>query len=924
MQAIKKAHVAKQELSITVVNNDTKSVINTDLLSKLAIKSGDKLKINKIVDKQEHEIDNFIVTKNGNDLNIHFHDGQMLSIKDFYSFENVEIEFSAPDSTRYTLSSESSFGSELADGSSLVYTQGDQNLLLRIANDDPNLQAALNEQFMLMNTQRFAELETAAGATEAEAGIGWSTAAIVGLGAVIVGGVVVASNNSSSGTVLGSNGLIGQFIDSAVAGVDYYINGVLAGQTGADGSFNYEAGDTITFKVGDITIGEIAAADINADGKVLPQDLAGVARTDTTDPTVVKIAQFLQTLDSDGDAANGITIDATSLAKVDGSGVVDLTTANLFDAIDDDVESTIVSADDAILHLNDTTNSLDSTFVAATTLTGTISEIMQDITLGDGTDVEVTDTTLSIEQLMAIKEIIGDGVLTYPNMTTITGAAAVLAADTTYISAGMNVTVTDAATIAQLTTIDSLTTGTLTYTEMTDTAANLIANTGGYLTGAINTTVIGTATIAELTTIDGLTTGTLIYEAIEDDVAVLAADTLGYVAALNGVVGAEVSFSLSEETAASMDQIAAIDALTDATLFYRFVNDTAERVLLNEGGGYIRGGVTVYVETATVAQLRAIDELVSDGVEPDLSGVDYGSITDTAANIIAEIGGTYLLPDSGIPSDVYDVPIFVTDEITADQLATIDAVTTGVVTATIAAGTLSTYYYDDTTMTYTVGTVGELSPLVETDIGNALDITVSLIPDLDLSIGEILAINERTTVQIDASLIDNWAGSAEEVLALQAAKDAGEITYIDTSWYSIVGTITNAQLIDVADHADNNLLGIWEYVLDSGDSLDLGYFATQEVAEVWEINSVTDTAANAITISLADLQTLSDQTDPLGLNGNIYITSGAEDSVTFDDISGWSVTQDVTLDFGTKVNGVYDQYTQGDYTVYIQDGTTVA
>lgn len=112
--------------------------------------------------------------------------------------------------------------------------------------------------------------------------------------------------------------------------------------------------------------------------------------------------------------------------------------------------------------------------------------------------------------------------------------------------------------------------------------------------------------------------------------------------------------------------------------------------------------------------------------------------------------------------------------------------------------------------------------------------------------------------------------------------------------------------------------------MDSGDSLDLGYFATQEVAEVWEINSVTDTAANAITISLADLQTLSDQTDPLGLNGNIYITSGAEDSVTFDDISGWSVTQDVTLDFGTKVNGVYDQYTQGDYTVYIQDGTTVA
>lgn len=933
MQAIKKAHVAKQELSITVVNNDTKSVINTDLLSKLAIKSGDKLKISKIVDKQEQEIDNFIVTKNNNDLNIHFQDGQVLSIKDFYSFENVEIEFSAPDNTRYSLSSESSFGSQLADGSSLVYTQGDQNLLLGIANENSNLQAALSEQFMIINTQRFAELETAAGTAETEADSGgWSTAAIAGLGAVIVGGVVVASNSSSSGTVLGSNGLIGQFIDSEVAGVDYYINGVLAGQTGANGSFNYEAGDIITFKVGNITIGDIAAADINADGKVLPQDLAGVARTDTTDPTVVKIAQFLQTLDSDGDATNGITIDATSLAKVDGSGVVDLTTDNLVDAIDDDVEATIVSADDAILHLNDTTNSLDATFVAATALTGTISEIMQDITLGDGTDVEVTDTTLSIEQLIAVKEIIGDGVLTYPNMTTITGAAAVLAADTTYISAGMNVTVADAATIAQLTTLDGLTTGTLTYTKMTDTAANLIANTGGYLTGAINTTVIGTATIAELTTIDGLTTGTLIYKAIEDDVAVLAADTLGYVAALNGVVGAEVSFSLSEETAASMDQIAAIDALTDATLFYRFVNDTAERVLLNEGGGYIRGGVTVYVETATVAQLRAIDELVSDGVEPDLSGVDYGSITDTAANIIAEIGGRYLLPDPEIPGDVYDIPIFVTDEITADQLATIDAVTTGVITATIAAGTVSEFDYTQVQgFVVLPGAVGELYPLTMTDAGNALAVTIAAsVDDSDVSIADILAIDARTTVQVDASAIVNFGGTAEEVLALQAAKDAGTVTYPDTGgidygvWYSIFGDTTKAQLIDIADHADINDLGIWEYVLDSGDSLDLGYFATQEVDEVWEINSVTDTAANAITISLADLQTLPDQTAPLGLNGNIYITSGAEDSVTFDDISGWSVTQNVTLDIGTRINGVYDQYTQGDYTVYIQDGTTVA
>ena len=57
--------------------------------------------------------------------------------------------------------------------------------------------------------------------------------------------------------------------------------------------------------------------------------------------------------------------------------------------------------------------------------------------------------------------------------------------------------------------IDALTTGTLTYTAggVSDTAANLITNTGTYLTGAINATVTDAVT-AQLAAIDALTTGT--------------------------------------------------------------------------------------------------------------------------------------------------------------------------------------------------------------------------------------------------------------------------------------------------------------------------------------------------------------------------------------------------------------------------------
>jgi hypothetical protein len=105
----------------------------------------------------------------------------------------------------------------------------------------------------------------------------------------------------------------GQFTDSPVKGLQYR-TASQAGETGTNGEFRYLPGETVTFFVGDITLGAAVGA-----AKVTPFDLAGIAPL-TTIPNsgqttlafdqAINLAIFLQTLDADGNPANGIEIPA--------------------------------------------------------------------------------------------------------------------------------------------------------------------------------------------------------------------------------------------------------------------------------------------------------------------------------------------------------------------------------------------------------------------------------------------------------------------------------------------------------------------------------------------------------------------------------------------------------------------------------------
>ena len=98
----------------------------------------------------------------------------------------------------------------------------------------------------------------------------------------------------------GTSAGTGEFIDSPVEGMTYS-SGSKSGTTDANGTYEYE-GSNITFSIGDITIGSGTPSK-----KMSPVELGGEQAT-IFDPLVLNIARFLQTMDDDGNPANGIKI----------------------------------------------------------------------------------------------------------------------------------------------------------------------------------------------------------------------------------------------------------------------------------------------------------------------------------------------------------------------------------------------------------------------------------------------------------------------------------------------------------------------------------------------------------------------------------------------------------------------------------------
>jgi hypothetical protein len=112
----------------------------------------------------------------------------------------------------------------------------------------------------------------------------------------------------------------GILTDGPVAGVQYTTSGGYSGVTGADGSYAYNPGETVTFKIGAITLGTVTAT-----GTVTPLDLAAAATN--KENVATNLLVLLQSLDADGDASNGIAINDATKSAAASASAIDLTQA---------------------------------------------------------------------------------------------------------------------------------------------------------------------------------------------------------------------------------------------------------------------------------------------------------------------------------------------------------------------------------------------------------------------------------------------------------------------------------------------------------------------------------------------------------------------------------------------------------------------
>ena len=142
----------------------------------------------------------------------------------------------------------------------------------------------------------------------------------------------------------------GQLVDNYVANVDYTCDDNTTGVTDENGTFSCDS-LPVRFHLGGLELGTINT--VPQDGQVFPQDLAGVARVDVNNTEVVAMAQFLQSCDEDNDTRNGIQIKA-EVKEAFHNHNEEFHAENL-DAYATDANITLISEDDALSHLEETT-----------------------------------------------------------------------------------------------------------------------------------------------------------------------------------------------------------------------------------------------------------------------------------------------------------------------------------------------------------------------------------------------------------------------------------------------------------------------------------------------------------------------------------------------------------------------------------------
>ncbi|MBF0462235.1 MAG: hypothetical protein HQL87_12650, partial [Magnetococcales bacterium] len=365
-------------------------------------------------------------------------------------------------------------------------------------------------------------------------------------------------------------------------------------------------------------------------------------------------------LNSVAGGTTGVVTATISGTAAGMAGLTDAGNAYTVTVTDHSVAATDLTRIDAA-----TTVAVNAT--AVSTLTGTLVEVKTAINAGStaihlsGSEAVTVSGALTAADVADLNTVAGGttGVVT----ATISGAAADMAGLTDTGNA-YTVTVTNAASIAQLTAMHAVTSGTVTCTAISDSEADLWNGTtvNALVVDGTNVTVTGIATIAGLTAITaanavagGVANGTLTVTDGIDDTAAHFAATDGTLATGVAAVLAETS-TIQVTDAVDLAQLTAIHtAAPNATLTAHTLTDTGAN-LVNQYGNYspiVQGIATLDASDNLVVLTAAqADTLLSAGVH--FAANDAITVTGSGADLaalitkdhIAHLGGTTILLDA--------------------------------------------------------------------------------------------------------------------------------------------------------------------------------------------------------------------------------------------------------------------------------------
>lgn len=162
-----------------------------------------------------------------------------------------------------------------------------------------------------------------------------------------------SSSSASSESSAVSLTQTGYLVDSGLANVDYRSESH-SGVTGANGEFEYEPGETVIFSLGDLELGRLKGGAF-----ITPVELTGSA--DSSAQAVRNMARLLQSLDTDGNASNGISIsDAakTAATSLDWNASAEDFAAAALNLVSNGgqipARTALIDEADALVHLEDT------------------------------------------------------------------------------------------------------------------------------------------------------------------------------------------------------------------------------------------------------------------------------------------------------------------------------------------------------------------------------------------------------------------------------------------------------------------------------------------------------------------------------------------------------------------------------------------